>query len=301
MDRRRIMAKRIRRAPLDDTPFVLTRQGTHGEIIHAVNGSAQALGMHKDARLVDMRALCPDLRAEPADITGDRVALEKLIFWARRWCPWSAIDGEDGFVLDTTGADHLFGGEAAMLADIETRLAHAGLQVRLAIAPTWGAAWALARHDGKEHAICMQGGTEAMLAPLPVRAPPPAFHCLARSLACSTLERGSHALSHLRRSLTSPSCVCSTLHAAGGLTVARAAAGRPRSRPALRYVRAIHTSYTLHALHAMHALCAQRASIIRATSGPSGRHRRALMPRRLALRHARITSLAISLSIHPGV
>jgi protein ImuB len=164
------MAKRIRRAPLDDTPFVLTRQGTHGEIIHAVNGSAQALGMHKDARLVDMRALCPDLRAEPADITGDRVALEKLIFWARRWCPWSAIDGEDGFVLDTTGADHLFGGEAAMLADIETRLAHAGLQVRLAIAPTWGAAWALARHGGKEHAICMQGGTEAMLAPLPVRA-----------------------------------------------------------------------------------------------------------------------------------
>ena len=81
-------------------------------------------------------------------------------------------------------------------------------------------------------------------AQVPRTPPPPGTLQL---LECSTLERGSHALSHLRCSLTSPSCVCSTLHAAGGLTVARAAAGRPRSRPALRYIRAIYTS--LHNLH----------------------------------------------------
>lgn len=170
MDRWRITRKRSAKALWDDTPFVLTREGHHGEVIHAVNAPARALGMARDARLVDMRALCPNLRAQPADPKGDHEALEKLVFWARRWCPWSAIDGEDGFVLDTTGADHLFGGETAMLADMEARLSAIGLSVRLAIAPTWGAAWALARYGRNDHEICSPGDLAQRLAPLPVSA-----------------------------------------------------------------------------------------------------------------------------------
>jgi protein ImuB len=53
--------------------------------------------------------------------------------------------GAQGLILDTTGADHLWGGEAAMLRAMEADLSALGLSARLALAPTWGAAWALAR------------------------------------------------------------------------------------------------------------------------------------------------------------
>ncbi|MEO6298109.1 MAG: DNA polymerase Y family protein, partial [Paracoccaceae bacterium] len=82
-----------------------------------------------------------------------------------RWCPWIATDGL-GLVLDTTGSDHFWGGEANMLVEMETRLALLGLSVRLAIAPNWGAAWALARF-GPVRAVCHDLND---LLPLPVAA-----------------------------------------------------------------------------------------------------------------------------------
>jgi protein ImuB len=149
-------------APPDDLPQVLAIDGPHGPVVHAANRAAHLAGMTTGARVVDMRALSPGLRVEYADPEGDRMALERLALWARRWCPWSAADGQ-GLILDTTGADHLWGGEAAMLAGMEGALSLLGLSARLALAPTWGAAWALARF-GPVRAIC------ADPAPLPVAA-----------------------------------------------------------------------------------------------------------------------------------
>ena len=110
--------------------------------------------MRAGARLADTRTVCPGLHAEPADPQGDAAALDRLALWARRFCPGTAADrsgpdaalgGGGGLVLDTTGADHLWGGEAGMLAAIEGDLAVRGLTARVAVAPTWGAAWGLAR------------------------------------------------------------------------------------------------------------------------------------------------------------
>src|SRR5690606_34581731 len=50
------------------------------------------------------------------------------------------------------GAAHLFGGEDRLLADAQCCLARQGLTARFAIAPTVGAAWALA-HYGPDRAI----------------------------------------------------------------------------------------------------------------------------------------------------
>ncbi len=150
----------------DDLPLALATEGTHGPVIHDVNRAARLAGVTRGARATDMRALCPSLRIEDAMPDADRAALDRLVFWARRWGPFSARDGDDGLVLDTTGADHLFGGEAAMLADMQARFALAGLTARLAVAPNWGAAWALARF-GPERAISHDG---ADLLPLPVAA-----------------------------------------------------------------------------------------------------------------------------------
>ena len=155
-------------APPDDLAIALVREGTHGPVIHATNRAGRLAGIHAGARVTDMRALCPDLRIEYADIAGDDAALDRLVLWVRRWCPWSARDA-DGLVLDTTGADHLWGGEAAMLIEMETRLSLLGLSAQLAVAPTWGAAWGLARY-GTVRAICPEDKVADHIAPLPVAA-----------------------------------------------------------------------------------------------------------------------------------
>lgn len=102
--------------------------------------------------LADARALCPELEVAPADPAGDLACLERLALWAQRWGPWSALDPPDGLLVDVTGVAHLHGGEQALLADAAQRLAVRGFATRLAIAPTAGAAWALA-HYGPERAI----------------------------------------------------------------------------------------------------------------------------------------------------
>ncbi|WP_259919683.1 DNA polymerase Y family protein [Jannaschia sp. M317] len=151
------------------TPLVLAAEGRHGPVIHALSEAARAAGATVGARVVDVRSLCPDLVALPADLAGDAVALGRLALWSRRWCPWSATDGADGLVLDTTGAAHLWGGEAAMLADMAARLGDLGQEARLAVAPTHGAAWAIARHGGAEE-VCGPEALRVRLAMLPMAA-----------------------------------------------------------------------------------------------------------------------------------
>ena len=81
----------------------------------------------------------------PADVAGDAALVERLARWAGRWSPLVEVDGADGLRIDVTGAAHLFGGEAGLMSDVEQRFAGLGLTARVAIAPTAGAAWALAR------------------------------------------------------------------------------------------------------------------------------------------------------------
>ncbi|WP_299284495.1 DNA polymerase Y family protein [uncultured Tateyamaria sp.] len=154
-------------APQDDIPLVLASEGHHGPVIHASNRIARGMGILPGSRVVDMRAICPELQVEYADQAGDRAALDRLVLWARRWCPWTVRDGDNGMILDTSGSDHLLGGEAAMLIEMETQLSLLGLTSQLAVAPTWGSAWALARF-GPVRSICMADEIPHKLGPLPV-------------------------------------------------------------------------------------------------------------------------------------
>ena len=120
--------------------------------------------------LADARALCPELAAVTADPAGDLAMLEKLALWAQRWGPWSALDPPDGVLVDITGAAHLLGGEERLLADVVHAFAGRGLCVRTALAPTAGAAWALA-HYGPPGAILGSGEDPLrLLGDLPVAA-----------------------------------------------------------------------------------------------------------------------------------
>jgi len=135
-----------------DLPLVLVDETAHGPRITASSAPAWAAGARVGMLLADARALAPALVVHPADPGGDRALLESIALWVQRWGPWSAIDPPDGVIVDVTGVAHLFGGEAALMADAAGCFAARGLRVRLAIAPTAGAAWALAHH-GPTHAV----------------------------------------------------------------------------------------------------------------------------------------------------
>jgi len=127
-------------------PVALVSEGAHGIVIDAVNALARDGGARPGQRLADARAALPGLVVWPSDKSGDAAALERLCHWSERWCPFVAIDGGDGLLLDITGAAHLFGGEAHLAAGMRARFRGMGLTARIAIAPTVGAAWALARY-----------------------------------------------------------------------------------------------------------------------------------------------------------
>lgn len=132
-----------------DAPVVLTVEGAHGPIIHAVTRAAAERGAKAGARLTDARALDPGLIALPADPDGDSALMQRLAHWAGRWSPLVEVDG-NGLRLDVSGVAHLFGGEEALARDIELRFAKAGFSTRVAIARTASAAWALSHFGGDE-------------------------------------------------------------------------------------------------------------------------------------------------------
>ena len=155
---------------LDAAPLALIEDTAHGPRIVAANAAARAAGAAPSMRLTDARTLCPALVVRPADAAGDLAFLENLALWAQRWGPWSALDPPDGLLVDTSGVAHLFGGEQALIADALALLNKRGLTARAALAPTAGAAWALARHGPTAAVQPAEADPRTFLADLPVAA-----------------------------------------------------------------------------------------------------------------------------------
>ena len=140
-------------------------------MVTAADGAAQALGLHVGMPVTKAQALVPGLVIEPANPQADAESLERLVLWVlQRFSPIVAVDGPDGIVIDSTGADHLHGSEAAMLDTLVGRLTFSGIAARAAVADTWGAAHALARYAADPSLIAASGTVEAALSPLPVEA-----------------------------------------------------------------------------------------------------------------------------------
>ncbi|MGI8840341.1 MAG: DNA polymerase Y family protein [Caulobacteraceae bacterium] len=135
----------------------------------AVDEGAAGLGLFVGQKATDAAALVPRLVTAEADPVADRAALDALSDWCARFSPAVAPGPPDGLFLDITGVAYLWGGEAAMAADLAARLAANGIPVRVAVAGTVGAAWALA-HFGAGTTIAAPGEEMARLAPLPVAA-----------------------------------------------------------------------------------------------------------------------------------
>jgi protein ImuB len=145
-------------------------------LLAAVNGAAAEAGLGPGLPLADARAMLPDLRVGELAPADDGEALTRLAQWCGRYTPWTAVDptgdpgGGAGILLDVTGCAHLFGGEAALLADLVRRIERLGFTARAALAETPGAAWAAARFvtdRRRPSAVLPPGQLETALADLP--------------------------------------------------------------------------------------------------------------------------------------
>ena len=111
--------------------------------IASPDARAQKLGLNSGQALADARALQPDLIVYETDEAADADWLERLAAGCERYTPFIALHTSDALILDISGCAHLFGGEAALIADIARRFERAGIVVRHATACTPAAAFAL--------------------------------------------------------------------------------------------------------------------------------------------------------------
>jgi protein ImuB len=146
---------------------VIERAGGAVRIL-AVDANARRHGVRPGMGLADARAVLPALAVDEVDPEADADLLDALGDWADRYTPLVGLDPADGLMLDITGCAHLFGGEAALLADALDRLKAQGFAAAGAVAGTPGAAHAVARFGGG--GVVPPGTHPARIAPLPLAA-----------------------------------------------------------------------------------------------------------------------------------
>jgi protein ImuB len=111
----------------------------------AVDRAGRQAGLNPGMALASARAMRPDLDLRQSEPQAEAELLAGVADWLRRFTPLAALDAPDGAMLDIEGCAHLFGGEAALIEEIENRLGEQGFHARCAIASNPALAWALAR------------------------------------------------------------------------------------------------------------------------------------------------------------
>ena len=117
-------------------PFALVDRTGRRVVLHAVDPVARhGFGLRPGQSHADARAIAPGLVSAPAEPEEEARALRALALWFERFSPVVATDGamrgQEGLLLDMTGGAHLFGGDAALMADLRRRVTGAGFSARM--------------------------------------------------------------------------------------------------------------------------------------------------------------------------
>ena len=156
-----------------DTPAALYENVKGRQILKYVSQAARQAGVTPDMRLTDARALLPSVRSrefQPAQVKSWLRAIGK---WAWRYSPVVGVDA-DALTLwiDMTGASHFYDSDDALLSGIKVDFKTAGLTSYIGLAPTYGAAFALAhfKASAEKSILCGNSRSEllAQIADLPV-------------------------------------------------------------------------------------------------------------------------------------
>ncbi|WP_420861561.1 Y-family DNA polymerase [Algirhabdus cladophorae] len=132
-----------------DVPFAVLRESGQMQVISSLSVQAEAAGLRVGQPARDAHAMCEGLLTRLQDPLAEEQFLTALRRWAGKFSPWVNQEAPGGLVIDLTGCAHLFGGEEALVKQVEDDCADLHLSVQAGIADTLGAAWALARYAGQ--------------------------------------------------------------------------------------------------------------------------------------------------------
>ena len=155
----RLAAERLLRMErgLLDAPFAIVEDRGNMQVLSSLSMAASEAGVALGQPLRDAQAMCPELITRLANPMVEKRFLGTLRRWAGKFSPWVADEAPNSLVIDLTGCAHLFGGEDALLQQIEQECADLGLTVQCGIADTVGVAWALARFAGQPAPMTRSG------------------------------------------------------------------------------------------------------------------------------------------------
>lgn len=147
----RLAAERLLRLDrgLPGGPLAVVQDQNNMQVLASLSAEAEAEGLRPGQPMRDALAMCPGLVTRLANPQTEAAFLRSLRRWAGKYSPWVSDVPPASLAVDLTGCAHLFGGEEAVLAEVEADCASLGLTVHAGIADTVGAAWALARYAGQ--------------------------------------------------------------------------------------------------------------------------------------------------------
>jgi len=150
------------------TNWVLVETVASRQVVVCACNNAMAHGVRRGMTLAQARAICPDLSHAPHQPAEDARALQSLARWLMRFSPVVAPEPPDAIFLDITGSERLFEGYANLLRLVTAAVARLKISANICIAPTLGAAWAVASFiDG---AIVRPDQLISTLSPFPPQA-----------------------------------------------------------------------------------------------------------------------------------
>ena len=117
----RLAAERLLRMErgLLDAPFAIVEDRGNMQVLSSLSMAASEAGVALGQPLRDAQAMCPELITRLANPMVEKRFLGTLRRWAGKFSPWVADEAPNSLVIDLTGCAHLFGGEDALLQQIE--------------------------------------------------------------------------------------------------------------------------------------------------------------------------------------
>lgn len=173
------------RGELRGRPFILYAEARRNLSVAICSPEAAEWGIRAGMPLGEARSLLPsDVERqrrsgspkpifEPTDPVADRSELRELALSFQQYSPLVGLEdtpAAESIWLDISGSEVLFGGEEELVEAIRRDLAQRGIHARMAIAETWGAAWALSHFADSDIVVVPQGQQAAAIAPLPIEA-----------------------------------------------------------------------------------------------------------------------------------
>lgn len=147
----RLGAERLLRQErgLPQGPLAIVRTQGNAQALYSLSPEAEAQGLRVGQPLRDAMAMCPTLVTRLSNPQVEQAFLVTLRRWAGKYSPWVSDQPPASLMIDITGSAHLFGGETALLEQIQDDCIGLSLSAHAGIADTVGAAWALARFAGQ--------------------------------------------------------------------------------------------------------------------------------------------------------